>query len=378
MIIFLPCCKKIDIISLRATPKKLRAIFFVSIVSIFFITQYSFSQHIKVIGHRGASTLAPENTLASFKKAIDIGVDYLELDVWNSYDDSLMVIHDNTIDRTTNGTGTVTALKYFQIRRWDAGSWFDSTFKDEKIPTLREVLALMKEKNARACVEVKNTQYTANVVNLIKEMGLVDNVYLCCFYISALIEAKSIEPTMKVLYYVDPVSFAEIDTLKNIGGSVIGSGNGNTQEMINYAHQQGIEFWPWTIDDSISMRSFIAKNVDAIITNYPQVLLSIRDSLALGVKRNDNQIPTSIILNNYPNPFNPSTTIKFSLHEQSAVSLSVFDILGRRITTLMNHQPYTAGNFSVAWNASNAAGGNYIIRLQTEKISKSIIVTLIK
>ena len=336
------------------------------------------AQQVKVIAHRGASSLAPENTIAAFTKAIDLGVDFLELDVWNTFDDSLVVIHDNTIDRTTNGTGTVTAMYYFQIARWDAGSWFSPQFTGERIPTLRQVLMLMKEKNATACVEIKNTNVTSSVVRLVEEFGLINQVYFCCFYIDALIEVKKINPQASILLYVDPVSTALIDTVKSIGGAVIGSGNGNTQAMIDYAHQKGIQFWPWTIDDSLAMRGFIDKNVDAIITNYPQVLLSILNPTASSVNTEKIQVPDQFNITSYPNPFNASSVIQYTIPKKSSVKIVVHDILGNGIATLVDEQNKPAGSFSVSWNAFNVPSGMYFIRLHTEHGNATLKSLLIK
>ncbi|MDP1677319.1 MAG: glycerophosphodiester phosphodiesterase family protein [Bacteroidota bacterium] len=336
------------------------------------------AQQVKVIAHRGASSLAPENTLAAFKKAIDLGVDYLELDVWNTFDDSLIVIHDNTIERTTNGTGTVTAMYYFQIARWDAGTWFSPQFKDERIPTLRQVLALMKEKNAKAAIEIKNTNITSNTVKLIEEMGMIGQVYICCFHIDALIEAKKINPQASTLLYVDPVTTALIDTVKSIGGSVIGSGNGNTQAAIDYAHLKGIEFWPWTIDDSLAMRSFIDKKVDAVITNYPQVLLSILNPTSVNNETQSTLAPERFSISSYPNPFNASSVIQYTIPKQSSVKIVVHDILGKNIATLVDERKQSAGSFSVSWNAYNVPSGIYFIRLHTEHGTATIKSLLIK
>lgn len=323
------------------------------------------AQRVMVIAHRGGASLAPENTLAAFKNAIDMGVDFVEMDVWNSYDDSLMVIHDNTINRTTNGTGTVTAMYYFQLIRWDAGSWFSPKFSAERIPTLRQVLTLIRGKNTKAVIEIKNTNATSNVVHLIEEMGMVGQTYIACFYIDALIEAKKINSQVSLLYLVDPVSLSQIDTVKSIGGIVIASGNNNTQANINYAHQQGIHYWPWTIDDSVSMTHFIANNVDGIITNSPHVLLSILGTQTI-VHRTKVHIPETVTLSGYPNPFNPSLTVHYSLQQSGAVSIAVYDVLGQLISTLVDENRHIPGAYSVLWDAHAQASGLYLIRMQTD------------
>jgi len=111
-----------------------------------------------VIAHRGGASMAPENTLAAFKTADSIHADYYELDVQISLDDSLMIMHDASVDRTTNGTGNIAALTYAQLRMLDAGSWFGAKFTGEKIPTFREALMVAKNStgNIGIVVELKS------------------------------------------------------------------------------------------------------------------------------------------------------------------------------------------------------------------------------
>jgi glycerophosphoryl diester phosphodiesterase len=323
------------------------------------------AQRVKVIGHRGASTLAPENTLASFRKAIELGVDYIELDVWNSLDDSLMVIHDNDINRTTNGTGFVTALTYLQLRRYSAGSWFAPEFAAERIPTLREVLTLAGDMNTKACIEIKNTQVTAAVVDLVTAMGMDTSVFIMCFSLSALQETRQIRPNIPVVYLVEPVTQSAMDTLGAIGGQVIASGSGNTQAMIEYAHQHGIAFWPWTIDIPAKMIEYIGLGVDAIITNYPQTLIAIEDSLSTDVRQLAPAPSPQGTLAIFPNPFNSSAIVHFTIPSSSVVSLDVYNILGQRVATLVDGQTHMPGEYTVPWNADDIAGGSYVIVMRS-------------
>lgn len=105
---------------------KIRAVLTLTLLG--FILMGCTSKKTTIIAHRGASSVAPENTMAAFQKAIDIGADYFELDVRASKDDTLMVIHDITLDRTTNGTGSFHDFTYKQLRTYDAGSWFGEEF----------------------------------------------------------------------------------------------------------------------------------------------------------------------------------------------------------------------------------------------------------
>ena len=93
-----------------------------------------------IIAHRGASGIAPENTLAAFQKAVEMGVDRIEMDLRQTIDGEVVVIHDKTIVRTTNGWGSVRKMSLNKLKNYSAGSWFNPDFTDEKVPTFREVL----------------------------------------------------------------------------------------------------------------------------------------------------------------------------------------------------------------------------------------------
>src|SRR5262245_43372391 len=108
-----------------------------------------------VVAHRGGRKWAPENTMAAFKKAIDAGVYGIELDIHRSKSGELMVIHDETVNRTTNGTGLIKDMTFAELQKLDAGSWFAPSFKDERVPLLSEVLALINGKCVLN-VEIKN------------------------------------------------------------------------------------------------------------------------------------------------------------------------------------------------------------------------------
>src|SRR5690625_6609337 len=109
-----------------------------------------------IIAHRGASGNAPENTLAAFQLAVEEGADGIELDVHLSKDGELVVIHDDTLDRTTNGTGRVQDKDLDELKTYDAGSWFDSKFASERIPLLQEVIDILPD-DVFLNVEIKNS-----------------------------------------------------------------------------------------------------------------------------------------------------------------------------------------------------------------------------
>ncbi len=229
---------------------------------------------VKIIAHRGASSAEPENTLASFSRAVEYGADYFELDVRISSDDSLTVIHDSSVDRTTNGSGQVNLMTFAQLRKLDAGSWFGPGSANEKIPALREALALAKDK-IKVCIEIKADNIVNKVVKLIEEMDMEDRVIIFSFDFNHIAQSKKLNPAVPVLYLKSPMTTADIDLAAGIGAEAAGAGSGVTQSLIDYAHNKGIEIWKWTVNSTSEMNSLIKMHIDGIITDYPQTLKSL-------------------------------------------------------------------------------------------------------
>jgi glycerophosphoryl diester phosphodiesterase len=252
---------------------KIRIIIFSALVSLF--TVGCTSKKTIIIAHRGASSVAPENTLAAFQKAIEFGADYFELDVRASKDDSLMIIHDGSIDRTTNGSGSFHDLTYRQLRAYDAGSWFGEEFKGEKMPTLRESLQLALDNRVKVCVEIKDYDKTPRIIALIEEMHAEKSVIIFCFDFDAIATAKKINPKIPVCYLKGEIAEEDFQSLKSIGGEVIGSGSGGEAGIIEKAHAEDLAFWRWTVNSVEEMQALIDGGIDGIITNYPQELVKL-------------------------------------------------------------------------------------------------------
>lgn len=227
------------------------------------------------IAHRGASAIAPENTLAAFQKAIEIGVDAVELDLHGTADGEIIAIHDATLDRTTNMSGHVRQHDLESIKQADAGAWFKPEFKEEPVPTLAESLDCIT-KNTVAVLEIKDETITEAVVEKIREMKLQEHVVVISFHTSVLQTVRSHAP--------------DIPT-----GWLIGSSNGRTNpiqlcqqlsvlgcSLLNVNHQiitaefayeilrRGIALWSWTVDDIDQMRNLLEIGVQGITSNYPE------------------------------------------------------------------------------------------------------------
>lgn len=233
------------------------------------------------IAHRGASGSghAPENTLAAFQKAIEIGVDGVECDVHCTADDQVVVIHDHTINRTTDSSGTIEDMTLDEVKKADAGSWFSPQFAGERIPTLREVLELTKGK-VITIVEIKQKGIADRVIREIKDAKSVAETVLISFYASALRDAQEIHPQIPRAFLMGgkkllrkPIAIMDlIQQAAELGGALDLSSSIITPRLVRESHRRGVSVWAWTVDNPVEMKELAEMNVDAITSNYPERL----------------------------------------------------------------------------------------------------------
>jgi glycerophosphoryl diester phosphodiesterase len=238
---------------------------------------------ILVIAHRGFSGAAPENTLIAFQKGIEAGSDMIELDVHLSRDGEIVVIHDETLDRTTNGKGLVVDHTLKELKKLDAGSSFGPQFAGERIPTLREVLELAKGR-AQVNVEIKNpthgkypiAELTEKVLQEVNQAGMMDRVIFSCFNPAALDWIKRREPRAWVAFlFHRPWNFLP-DIPGSQGYSVLNLRNINlTREKVAEIKKAGKKINVYTVNTEEEMEQFIRWGVDGIITNHPDKLIKI-------------------------------------------------------------------------------------------------------
>jgi len=223
---------------------------------------------VGVTGHRGAAALEPENTIRSVRKALDLGVDQVEIDVHLSKDKKLVVIHDERVDRTTNGRGYVRDLTLAEIEKLDAG-------KGERIPTLQEVIDVVRGK-AILQIELKGQGVEEDTVNTVEENRIVDEVMLTSFRHPAVRIAKELNPRLKtgVLFYCHPVRVCQL-ALDAGANAIHPNVDFIDRSMVEEAHSLGLEVRVWNSDDEEQMRRLIALGVDAIGSNRPDLLLRI-------------------------------------------------------------------------------------------------------
>lgn len=239
-----------------------------------------------VLGHRGALGHAPENTLPSFEKAIALGATMTELDIHLSRDGELIVMHDATVDSTTDGTGRIADLTLEEIKRLDAGSWFSPEFAGVRTPTLREVFDAVGHR-ILINVEVKagETPYagiTEKLARELEETGMVDRVVISSFVPQYLHELRPRLPEVELaLLYSKPHPDAIEEALRNGWQALHPHMRWATKEFVEKAHAKGLRVRAWNPNEVEEMRPLIAAGVDGIGTDFPERLRAL--AIEMGV-----------------------------------------------------------------------------------------------
>lgn len=255
----------------------------ITLVTLLALSSIMTNAQTKIIAHRGFSGIAPENTLFSFQKAIECGAGYFELDVHKTKDDSIVVIHDASVDRTSsnNMKGDIAEMTYSEITAVRVGysKEFGDKYKNEKIPTLREALQLAKGK-IKVCIEIKVYGVEKEVLKIVNDLGVNDDVIIFSFYYPVLDRIRELDKNIPILFLVNNADIEIIDSAKVIRSNALGIGNGTTvtREFLDIAHNNGIEVWIWTVNDEDEMQKLIDIGIDGLITNYPDKALKKRNA----------------------------------------------------------------------------------------------------
>lgn len=236
-----------------------------------------------VIAHRGAMGYAPENTLASFKLAIEIGADAIELDLRQTKDGVPVVLHDATVNRTTNGKGNIKDLNFEDVNKFDAGSWFDYKFNNEKIPALQDVINLLSD-SILIIIELKegNDIYPGieeKTISIIKENRIESQTILKSFDQQVLERLRNIAPEIP-LCYVYAVRIPWLGMIIDRGvtfGSIYNIDAEYLQphrfflsdSFVKEAQAKGYKIISWGVNSDEAIRESFSYNVDGIETDYP-------------------------------------------------------------------------------------------------------------
>lgn len=241
-----------------------------------------------IIAHRGSKGTKPENTCASFVEAVKVGADGIELDVHMTKDKELVVIHDETVDRTTNGTGVVKKMKLEDIKRLDAGSWFGEEYSNEKIPTLKEVFNLLDEMNYKGIlnIEIKTdkTRYFGieKVLSKLVEEKHSFKVLYSSFNIKTLKKINKYDKKTPKTYLVKSVELnkKEIDKLQKDNIFIgINPSIKKIKKCNEFLEKFTKSIMPWTVNSEEDILFCIDQKFKGLITDFPERALKIRDGL---------------------------------------------------------------------------------------------------
>jgi glycerophosphoryl diester phosphodiesterase len=239
----------------------------------------------KIFAHRGSAGTHPENTMAAYIEAEKVGADGLEIDVHFTKDNQLAVIHDDTVDRTTNGTGRVKDHTLAELQKLDAGSWFSPEFHQEKILSLHQVLEWIQGNQLMLNIELKYValdyiDFEKKVIQAIEDYDLADRVIISSYNHYALQKVNELNPQIEcgVLYMArlyEPWDYAQTIGAKALHPYALVT----DPEMIKRSEEKNIAVRVYTVNKVEHLHYFIQANCPAIITDYPERALEIRKKL---------------------------------------------------------------------------------------------------
>jgi len=233
---------------------------------------------VLAIAHRGASGYAPENTFAAFRRAIAMGAGFIETDLQLSRDARFVAIHDATVNRTTNGQGTVHDMTLADLRRLDAGSWFGSEYAGERIPTLEEILEFAKKHDVVFYLEMKPGGSWGGehaLISALRESGEIARTVVISFDKVILEGVRKIEPTVMTGLLFEGQISNPLETALEIGARQIAvRGDMVTPRLLKEARERDLQVVCWTVNHPAHMRLLIEAGVDGIMSDYPDRLVA--------------------------------------------------------------------------------------------------------
>jgi glycerophosphoryl diester phosphodiesterase len=235
---------------------------------------------VQVTAHRGHARAAPENTLSAVRAAIASGADYAEVDVQQTADGVVVLLHDRDLKRVAGVSRRLDELSYDQVRKLDVGSWFDPAFAGEPVPTLAEVVNLARGR-IKLNIELKffgpGRRLAGEVARLVREQDFESDCLITSLDYDALLEVKSTNPRLRtgliVAHALGDVSRLEVEVLSVRADWL-------TDDVLRAAHRRGQEIHVWTVNDASQMARLAKRGVDNIITSDPDMGIRARDEWA--------------------------------------------------------------------------------------------------
>lgn len=237
------------------------------------------------IAHRGFSGEYPENTMVAFRKAIEAGCDGIETDLHMTKDGVIVICHDETIDRTTNGTGFICDYTYNELCEFDAGIKLSREFEGEKIPNIDEFLDYVMDKNLLINLELKNdmipySELEKKVIDKVYEFGVEKNVILSSFNHYSMIRVKEYDKNIKTGLLYTAMLYKAHEYIKTVGADALHPffSSVMNKKIVTDIKKNGIIINAYTVNEKEYMERLIELEIDGIITNYPDKLKKILEN----------------------------------------------------------------------------------------------------
>jgi glycerophosphoryl diester phosphodiesterase len=236
-----------------------------------------------IIAHRGASGHAPENTQAAFERAVQLGAGFIETDLHLTRDAQFVAIHDAALERTTNGRGSVRDFTLAELRRLDAGKWFDREYMGQRIPTLDEVLEFARKNDVIFYLEVKYDAAWGMHHSLVAALQKAENAartIVISFDQTTLAALRRVDASIMMGFLADEPGTDYVKDALELGArQLCPQAALVTQELVERAHGADLQVATWTVDDAEEMRRVIATGVDGIMTNFPDRLRAVIEDM---------------------------------------------------------------------------------------------------
>jgi len=235
---------------------------------------------VTIIAHRGAAGSAPENTMASFERAIADGTDWVELDVQETADGRVVVIHDADLMKIAGVPLNIWDATYEQLQGIDIGSWYAPAFADQRVPLLSDVLALCKGK-VGVFIELKyyghDQRLEQRVVDIVEAAGMASDIVVMSLKYSGIQKIRALRPGWRI----GLLTATALGDLTRLDADFLAVNTGlASSTFVSSAHRRGKDAYVWTVNERIDMARFISRGIDGLITDEPAAAREVRDAMA--------------------------------------------------------------------------------------------------
>ena len=229
--------------------------------------------------HRGASAYAPENTMSSFRKALEIGGNGIELDLQKTKDNKIVIFHDNTIDKKSNGIGRISDYTYNELQKFDFGSWFDKKFENVRIVLFEDFMKEMQGKDLILAIELKEENIENQTLQIIKQYYDSNKIFITSFSYNALLNIRKLDNNIKIGWLIrEDINEYNIKELMQIqGNQICPPADLVSKEGIKLARRNNLSIRLWKVSTLEIMENSYNLDIDGMTVNFPDKLKELME-----------------------------------------------------------------------------------------------------